>query len=155
MLAVISRANQRVPTLLRALSSGPSASSAPAATKRMWESAEDALRDHKRYVSALPGILGACESAASSCEIYSPALHRHTSRHHHQYQFKGPNRTSTCCKTTREGPISMLRIAYAICADVGPNAIEPQLNEAIMVTVNSAKQCPYCTGPRSRVNYAH
>lgn len=31
-------------------------------------------------------------------------------------------------------------------AYVGPNAIEPKLNESIMVTVNSENQCPYCTG---------
>lgn len=31
-------------------------------------------------------------------------------------------------------------------AYVGSNAIEPRLNESIMVTVNSANQCPYCTG---------
>ena len=30
--------------------------------------------------------------------------------------------------------------------DIGPNSIEPRLNESIMVTVNSVKQCPYCTG---------
>eukprot|EP00729_Bicosta_minor_P022373 gene22373-26150_t len=28
---------------------------------------------------------------------------------------------------------------------VGPNAIEPQLNESIMVTMNSVNGCPYCT----------
>ena len=31
-------------------------------------------------------------------------------------------------------------------AYIGPNAIEPKLNESIMVTVNSANRCPYCTG---------
>lgn len=31
-------------------------------------------------------------------------------------------------------------------AYVGPNAIEPELNEAVMVTVNSVNSCPYCEG---------
>ena len=31
-------------------------------------------------------------------------------------------------------------------AYVGPNAIEPDLNESVMVTVNSVNSCPYCEG---------
>ena len=31
-------------------------------------------------------------------------------------------------------------------AYVGPNSIEPSLNEAVMVTVNSVNSCPYCEG---------
>jgi len=38
------------------------------------------------------------------------------------------------------------RIPKILDAYVGPNAIKPQLNEAIMVTVNSVNDCPYCTG---------
>jgi len=38
---------------------------------------------------------------------------------------------------------SLLRILGAY---VGPHAIEPKLNEAVMVTVNSVNSCPYCKG---------
>ncbi len=38
---------------------------------------------------------------------------------------------------------SLLRILGAY---VGPHAIEPKLNEAVMVTVNSVNSCPYCRG---------
>ena len=31
-------------------------------------------------------------------------------------------------------------------AYVGPNSIEPSLNESVMVTVNSVNSCPYCEG---------
>ena len=31
-------------------------------------------------------------------------------------------------------------------AYVGPNAVDPELNEAVMVTVNSVNSCPYCEG---------
>ena len=31
-------------------------------------------------------------------------------------------------------------------AYVGPNAVDPQLNESVMVTVNSVNSCPYCEG---------
>ena len=31
-------------------------------------------------------------------------------------------------------------------AYVGPNAIEPDLNESVMVTVNSVNSCPFCEG---------
>lgn len=38
---------------------------------------------------------------------------------------------------------NLLRIAGAY---IGPNAVEPELNEAVMVTVNSVNSCPYCEG---------
>ncbi|MBL6720393.1 MAG: carboxymuconolactone decarboxylase family protein [Planctomycetes bacterium] len=38
---------------------------------------------------------------------------------------------------------SLPRIAGAYA---GPNAIDPDLNESVMVTVNSVNQCPYCEG---------
>ena len=31
-------------------------------------------------------------------------------------------------------------------AYIGPNAVDPELNEAVMVTVNSVNSCPYCEG---------
>ena len=31
-------------------------------------------------------------------------------------------------------------------AYIGPNAVDPELNEAVMVTVNSVNSCPYCKG---------
>jgi len=31
-------------------------------------------------------------------------------------------------------------------AYVGPNSVDPELNEAVMVTVNSVNSCPYCEG---------
>ena len=40
----------------------------------------------------------------------------------------------------------LLQLPFIMGAYVGPNAIEPRLNESIMVAVNSANQCPYCTG---------
>jgi AhpD family alkylhydroperoxidase len=39
------------------------------------------------------------------------------------------------------GNIPRILGAYA-----GPHAIEPKLNEAVMVTVNSVNNCPYCKG---------
>jgi AhpD family alkylhydroperoxidase len=38
---------------------------------------------------------------------------------------------------------NLLRIAGAY---IGPNAVDPELNESIMVTVNSVNSCPYCEG---------
>ncbi|MGB0591769.1 MAG: carboxymuconolactone decarboxylase family protein [Myxococcota bacterium] len=38
---------------------------------------------------------------------------------------------------------NLLRIAGAY---VGPNSVDPELNEAVMVTVNSVNSCPYCEG---------
>ena len=38
---------------------------------------------------------------------------------------------------------SIPRIAGAYA---GPNAIDPKLNESVMITVNSVNQCPYCEG---------
>ena len=38
---------------------------------------------------------------------------------------------------------NLLRIAGAY---VGPNAVDPELNESVMVTVNSVNSCPYCEG---------
>lgn len=40
----------------------------------------------------------------------------------------------------------MVRIPKILDAYVGPNAIKAQLNESIMVTVNSVNDCAYCTG---------
>lgn len=39
--------------------------------------------------------------------------------------------------------LNLPRIAGAY---VGPNSVEPQLNESVMVTVNSVNSCPYCEG---------
>ena len=38
---------------------------------------------------------------------------------------------------------NLFRIAGAY---VGPHAVDPELNEAVMVTVNSVNSCPYCEG---------
>jgi AhpD family alkylhydroperoxidase len=38
---------------------------------------------------------------------------------------------------------NLFRIAGAY---VGPNSVDPELNEAVMVTVNSVNSCPYCEG---------
>ena len=38
---------------------------------------------------------------------------------------------------------NLLHIAGAY---IGPNAVDPELNEAVMVTVNSVNSCPYCEG---------
>ena len=38
---------------------------------------------------------------------------------------------------------NLLRIAGAY---IGPNSVDPELNESVMVTVNSVNSCPYCEG---------
>ena len=38
---------------------------------------------------------------------------------------------------------NLFRIAGAY---IGPNAVDPELNESVMVTVNSVNSCPYCEG---------
>ena len=38
------------------------------------------------------------------------------------------------------------QLPFILGAYIGPNAIEPKLNEAVMVTVNSVNSCPYCKG---------
>lgn len=38
---------------------------------------------------------------------------------------------------------NLLRIAGAY---IGPHSVDPELNEAVMVTVNSVNSCPYCEG---------
>eukprot|EP00472_Partenskyella_glossopodia_P004736 CAMPEP_0197526606 /NCGR_PEP_ID=MMETSP1318-20131121/18404_1 /TAXON_ID=552666 /ORGANISM="Partenskyella glossopodia, Strain RCC365" /LENGTH=248 /DNA_ID=CAMNT_0043080835 /DNA_START=233 /DNA_END=979 /DNA_ORIENTATION=- len=50
---------------------------------------------------------------------------------------------NTCLSDHVDVMTSLPRILGAY---VGPDAIEPQLNESIMVVVNSANQCPYCQG---------
>jgi len=40
----------------------------------------------------------------------------------------------------------LLSIPKIFDAYVGPNAIKPDLNESVMVTVNSVNSCPYCEG---------
>lgn len=37
-------------------------------------------------------------------------------------------------------------LAAYICCCFGDCAIEPKVNESVMLTVNSVNQCPYCTG---------
>ena len=39
-----------------------------------------------------------------------------------------------------------LNLPRILGAYVGPNAIEPSLNESVMVTVNSENSCPFCEG---------
>ncbi|MEC8380413.1 MAG: hypothetical protein VXZ96_08825 [Myxococcota bacterium] len=39
-----------------------------------------------------------------------------------------------------------LQLPRILLAYVGPNSIEPSLNEAVMVTVNSVNSCPFCEG---------
>ena len=39
-----------------------------------------------------------------------------------------------------------LQLPRILGAYVGPNSIEPSLNEAVMVTVNSENSCPFCEG---------
>lgn len=39
-----------------------------------------------------------------------------------------------------------LRLPRIAAAYVGPNSVDPQLNESVMVTVNSVNSCPYCEG---------
>ena len=48
-----------------------------------------------------------------------------------------------CLADHRQVLLSLPRIAGAY---VGPNAVDPQLNESVMVTVNSVNSCPYCEG---------
>ena len=40
----------------------------------------------------------------------------------------------------------VLHLPWILDAYVGPNSIDPALNEAVMVTVNSENSCPYCEG---------
>jgi len=39
-----------------------------------------------------------------------------------------------------------LNIPRIAGAYIGPNSVDPQLNESVMVTVNSVNSCPYCEG---------
>lgn len=48
-----------------------------------------------------------------------------------------------CLADHRSVILNLPRIAGAY---VGPNAVDPQLNESVMVTVNSVNSCPYCEG---------
>lgn len=40
----------------------------------------------------------------------------------------------------------LFQLPNVLLAYVGPNSINPQLNEAIMVAMNSVNQCSYCSG---------
>ena len=48
-----------------------------------------------------------------------------------------------CLADHRSVFLSLPRIAGAY---VGPNSVAPQLNESVMVTVNSVNSCPFCEG---------
>lgn len=48
-----------------------------------------------------------------------------------------------CLADHRQVILNLPRIAGAY---VGPNAVDPQLNESVMVTVNSVNSCPFCEG---------
>ena len=48
-----------------------------------------------------------------------------------------------CLSDHRQVFVNLPRILGAY---VGPNAIEPNLNESVMVTVNSENNCPFCEG---------
>lgn len=48
-----------------------------------------------------------------------------------------------CLADHRQVFLSIPRIAGAY---VGPNAVDPHLNESVMVTVNSVNSCPFCEG---------
>lgn len=48
-----------------------------------------------------------------------------------------------CLADHRDVILSLPRIAGAY---VGPNAVDPHLNESVMVTVNSVNSCPFCEG---------
>jgi AhpD family alkylhydroperoxidase len=48
-----------------------------------------------------------------------------------------------CLADHRSVILNLPRIAGAY---VGPNAVDPQLNESVMVTVNSVNNCPFCEG---------
>jgi AhpD family alkylhydroperoxidase len=48
-----------------------------------------------------------------------------------------------CLADHRDVILNLPRIAGAY---VGPNSVDPQLNESVMVTVNSVNSCPYCEG---------
>ena len=48
-----------------------------------------------------------------------------------------------CLADHRKVILNLPRIAGAY---VGPNAVDPQLNESVMVTVNSVNSCPFCEG---------
>lgn len=48
-----------------------------------------------------------------------------------------------CLADHRSVILNLPRIAGAY---VGPHAVDPQLNESVMVTVNSVNSCPYCEG---------
>lgn len=48
-----------------------------------------------------------------------------------------------CLADHRSVFLSLPRIAGAY---VGPNSVDPHLNESVMVTVNSVNSCPYCEG---------
>jgi AhpD family alkylhydroperoxidase len=50
---------------------------------------------------------------------------------------------SGCLADHRSVILNLPRIAGAY---VGPNAVDPKLNESVMVTVNSVNSCPYCEG---------
>jgi len=48
-----------------------------------------------------------------------------------------------CLADHRSVFLNLPRIAGAY---VGPNSVDPHLNESVMVTVNSVNSCPYCEG---------
>ena len=48
-----------------------------------------------------------------------------------------------CLADHRQVFLNIPRIAGAY---VGPNAVDPELNESVMVTVNSVNSCPFCEG---------
>jgi len=48
-----------------------------------------------------------------------------------------------CLADHRDVFSNLPRIAGAY---IGPNAVDPHLNESVMVTVNSVNSCPYCEG---------
>lgn len=55
-------------------------------------------------------------------------------------------KTWTACRCLADHWQVFTSIPKILDAYVGPNSIEPKLNESVMLTVNSVNNCPYCTG---------
>ena len=59
-------------------------------------------------------------------------------------QYKQKMWTMSGCLADHKAVFSnILRIAGAY---IGPHAVDPKINESVMVTVNSVNNCPYCEG---------
>jgi AhpD family alkylhydroperoxidase len=86
---------------------------------------------------------------STSCNVFRPPIAlrfsamRGMSSSASKLHSKKTWNLQTCLADHKDVFMSLPKIldAYA-----GPNAIEPQLNESIMVAVNSVNECPYCEG---------